>query len=74
MLFLFDLMEGWIMYILSSKKVVQEKIEHIKNGFSAYVESAELANIIKKELQILQLDVYEDATHLGFWFIPNKEK
>lgn len=65
---------GMDMYILSSKQVVQEKINHIKKGFSAYVETAELANIIKKECQILQLDVYEDATELGYWFIPKKEK
>ncbi len=62
------------MYILNSKKIALEKVEHIKNGFSAYVETAELAGLIKKELQKLQLDVYEDETDLGFWFIPNREK
>ena len=62
------------MYILNSKKVAQEKVETIKKGFSAYVESAELAGLIKKELKKLQLDVYEDVTELGFWFIPNREK
>lgn len=61
------------MYIFSSKKLAQEKIEHIKNGFSAYVESPELANLIKKEIQLLNLDVYEDATDIGFWFIPNRK-
>jgi hypothetical protein len=62
------------LYIFSSKKLAQEKIEHIKNGFSAYVESPELANLIKKEIQLLNLDVYEDATDIGFWFIPNRKK
>ena len=62
------------MYILNSKKIAQEKVEIIKKGFSAYVESAELAGLIKKELTKLKLDVYEDATELGFWFIPIKEK
>ncbi|MBU7593839.1 hypothetical protein [Metabacillus halosaccharovorans] len=62
------------MYILNSKKVALEKVEIIKKGFSAYVESAELAGLIKKELKNLQLDVYEDVTELGFWFIPNREK
>ncbi|KKI91726.1 hypothetical protein WQ54_12885 [Bacillus sp. SA1-12] len=61
------------MYIINSKKFVQEKLEYIKNGFSAYVESPEIANLIKKEIQILKLDVYEDATDIGFWFIPNKD-
>ncbi len=62
------------MYILNSKKVALEKVETIKKGFSAYVESAELAALIKKELTKLQLDVYEDVTELGFWFIPNRKK
>lgn len=62
------------MYIINSKKLALEKVEHIKKGFSAYVESPEIANLIKKELKILNLDVYEDATDIGFWFIPNKQK
>jgi hypothetical protein len=62
------------MYVLNSKKLVQEKLEHIKKGFSAYVESQEIAELIKKEIQTLKLDVYEDITEFGFWFIPNKEK
>ncbi|MGM0874890.1 MAG: hypothetical protein ACQEWV_08820 [Bacillota bacterium] len=62
------------MYIFNSRKLAQEKLEHIKNGFSAYVESPELANLIKKEIQVLKLDVYEDNTEFGFWFIPNREK
>lgn len=62
------------MYIFNSRKLAQEKLEHIKNGFSAYVESQELANLIKKEIQLLKLDVYEDNTEFGFWFIPNREK
>ncbi|MGM7720860.1 hypothetical protein [uncultured Metabacillus sp.] len=61
------------MYIINSKKFVQEKLEHIKKGFSAYVESPEIAHLIKKEIQLLKLDVYEDATDIGFWFIPNKD-
>lgn len=67
------MMEGINLYIFSSKKIAQEKIEHIKKGFSAYVESPELANLIKKEIQVLNLDVFEDATDIGFWFIPNKK-
>ncbi|HZH58028.1 MAG TPA: hypothetical protein VEY70_00240 [Metabacillus sp.] len=62
------------MYIFNSKEVAQEKVESIKKGFSAYAESAELARLIKRELKKLQLDVYEDVTEFGFWFIPNREK
>jgi hypothetical protein len=67
-------MEVIKLYILNPKKLAQEKVEHIKKGFSAYVESPELADLIKKEIQTLNLDVFEDATDIGFWFIPNRDK
>lgn len=62
------------MYILNNRKLAQEKLETIKRGFSAYEESPEIADLIKREIRVLQLDVYEDATEFGFWFIPNKER
>jgi hypothetical protein len=62
------------LYIFNPKKLAQEKVENIKKGFSAYVESPELADLIKKEIQTLNLDVFEDATDIGFWFIPNRDK
>ncbi|WP_078545117.1 hypothetical protein [Litchfieldia alkalitelluris] len=60
------------MQIIHRKKLVKEKVDRIKNGYSAYAESVELANMLKKEIQALNLNVYEDATEVGFWFIPNK--
>jgi hypothetical protein len=62
------------LYILNPKKLAQEKVEIIKKGFSAYVESPEIANLIKKEIKILKLNVLEDATDIGFWFIPIRDK
>ncbi|WP_226667049.1 hypothetical protein [Metabacillus litoralis] len=62
------------MNIMNNRKLAQEKLESIKKGFSAYEESPEIADLIKREIGILQLDVYEDATEFGFWFIPNREK
>ncbi|APH04096.1 hypothetical protein [Bacillus weihaiensis] len=62
------------MKVLNSKKLAQEKLDSIKKGFSAYAETPELANLIKKEIQNQQLDVYEDATEFGFWFIPTRIK
>ncbi|MFC0270286.1 hypothetical protein ACFFIX_02270 [Metabacillus herbersteinensis] len=60
------------MYILNRRRVTQEKMDRIQSGYSAYVESAELADLIKKEIQLLKLDVHEDITDFGFWFIPNR--
>lgn len=58
------------MDILSRKKMLNEKVERIKRGYSAYAESAEMANLLKKELGIQKLKVYEDITEFGSWFIP----
>lgn len=62
------------MKILSRKLLVQEKVDRIKNGYSAYAETAELANLVKKEIRALNLDVHEDVTEMGSWFIPNRAK
>lgn len=62
------------MYIINRKKLVKEKIDRIKGGYSAYVETVEVANLIKKELQALKLEIYEDVTDIGSWFIPVKNR
>jgi hypothetical protein len=60
------------MHIIHRKKLVKEQVDRIKNGYSAYAESVEVANLLKKEIQALNLQVYEDVTEVGFWFIPDK--
>lgn len=60
------------MDILCQRKLKQEKLDLIKKGFSAYVESATLARLITRDVQLLNLDVYVENTHLGCWFIPNR--
>ncbi|TLS39128.1 hypothetical protein [Pseudalkalibacillus caeni] len=56
--------------LISRKKIAKEKVSLIMNGQSAYCESKELARLIKKELQSLNIDVHEDVTNIGSWFIP----
>lgn len=51
---------------------MKEKVDRLKNGYSAYAESQEVATLLKKEIQALNLHVYEDVTEVGSWFIPDK--
>ncbi|MEH7226445.1 hypothetical protein V7112_21745 [Bacillus sp. JJ1566] len=59
------------MYI-NRRKLLNEKMARIKNGFSAYAESPDVINAIKKEIQALNLNVLEEVTEVGSWFIPVK--
>ncbi|MGD6816845.1 hypothetical protein [Metabacillus sp. 84] len=58
------------MEILSQKLFIKEKVERMKNGYSAYAESPEMASLLKKEISKLKIRVYEDVTDIGSWFIP----
>ncbi|MDF0727518.1 hypothetical protein PY093_12545 [Cytobacillus sp. S13-E01] len=60
------------MKIINRRTIVQEKLDLIKNGYSAYAETFEIANLLKKEIQALNLQVHEDVTDVGSWFIPEK--
>ncbi|RFB17793.1 hypothetical protein DZB84_08045 [Bacillus sp. HNG] len=59
------------MYI-NRRKLLNEKMTHLKNGYSAYAESPDIINALKKEIQALNLNVFEEVTDLGSWFIPVK--
>ncbi|KAA0549560.1 hypothetical protein FZW96_04230 [Bacillus sp. BGMRC 2118] len=58
--------------IINRKQLVHEKVQQVIAGYSAYAETKEVALMIKKELQLLNIDVYEDITNIGSWFIPVK--
>jgi hypothetical protein len=66
-----DRLEVMKMHIIN-KRLVKEQVDRIKGGHSAYVETAEMANMVKKEIQVLSLEFYEDVTDIGSWFIPIK--
>ncbi|MCI3196195.1 hypothetical protein GXP75_11030 [Bacillus sp. HU-1818] len=58
------------MYVYSDRQQAKDQAARIRQGFSAYAETNALASLIKKELQSYNLQVYEDLTELGCWFIP----
>ncbi len=60
--------------ILNRKQLVRDKLQQIIDGYSAYAESREVAEMLKKEIRLLNLDVFEDCTEIGSWFIPVKNE
>ncbi|MBD1380105.1 hypothetical protein [Metabacillus arenae] len=60
------------MFVINNRRLAQEKVDRILQGYSAYAESKELAYLIKKELEARQLPFFEDRTEIGYWFIPEE--
>nr|WP_270897212.1 hypothetical protein [Aliibacillus thermotolerans] len=60
--------------IMNRKELAFEKVEKIKTGYSAFAESDEVIQLIRKELDKQNIEVYEDKTELGSWFIPTNKK
>ncbi|AOC92058.1 hypothetical protein QRX25_13645 [Bacillus sp. L381] len=58
------------MEVFSERRLAKDHADRIRKGYSAYAETDTLASLIKKELQICNLRVYEDLTDFGCWFIP----
>jgi hypothetical protein len=60
--------------IINRKQMVRDKLKQIIAGYSAYAETKEVAAMLDKELQLLNIEVYVDHTDKGSWFIPVKAK
>ncbi|MGO4888699.1 hypothetical protein ACJ2A9_13130 [Anaerobacillus sp. MEB173] len=59
--------------IINKKELARAKVEKIKAGYSAYAETKEVTELVKKELAKLGIEVHIDQTELGSWFIPVKK-
>ncbi|MFC7442836.1 hypothetical protein [Laceyella putida] len=60
--------------IINRKEMARAKLEKLKNGYSAFAETKEVADIIEKELKKLDIPVHIDRTEHGCWFIPQEPK
>ncbi|GAE28103.1 hypothetical protein JCM9140_4297 [Halalkalibacter wakoensis JCM 9140] len=60
--------------VINRKQMALKKVEKIKNGYSAFAESKEVTELVRKELQKQKIDVHEDVTEVGSWFMPVKPK
>ena len=57
-----------------NKELALDKIRTIKTGYSAFAESKSMAQFIKKTLETEGIEVTEDRTEFGSWFIPVVKK
>lgn len=59
--------------IMNRREIARDKVRKIKNGFSAFAETKEVIELVKKELEKENIPVYIDETAKGSWFIPVKD-
>ncbi|KGP73622.1 hypothetical protein N782_03080 [Pontibacillus yanchengensis Y32] len=62
------------MLIMNRRRLVEDKIQRIVSGQTAYAESKELIRLVKRELERQNLPVYMDETDSGCWFIPKQKQ
>ncbi|WP_070120532.1 hypothetical protein [Bacillus marinisedimentorum] len=60
-------------YVVHNKRMAEEKLRRLQQGYCAYVESKEVAALIKKQLNELHIPVHEEITDRGYWYTPEKE-
>ncbi|MGM7702317.1 hypothetical protein ACSVDE_11380 [Pseudalkalibacillus sp. Hm43] len=58
--------------IINRKEMAKAKVEKLLSGYSAFAESKEVAELIKKQAKELNIEFVEDVTEIGSWFIPAK--
>ncbi len=55
--------------VINRKEMALKKVEKIKAGYTAFAETKEVAEFIRKQLAKEGINVHEDVTDLGSWFI-----
>ncbi|GEN45898.1 hypothetical protein [Alkalibacillus haloalkaliphilus] len=58
------------MFVVCKRRMANEKVNNLRNGYSAYAETEELIRLMKRRINSNNLDIYEDQTDIGCWFIP----
>lgn len=56
---------------VTNKKEAEEKLQRLQHGYCAYVDSKEVANILKKQIKQFNLNIHEEETERGYWFTPD---
>lgn len=59
--------------IIPTKSLVNEKMERLKNGETAFAESDEVIRILERDIARENLNVVFDRTPAGCWITPEKE-
>lgn len=64
--------KGEPIVIISRKALAREKLQKLKEGYSVYTETDEVAVYLEKELPKLGKKIHIDRTPIGCWFIPEE--
>ncbi|EPE62889.1 hypothetical protein EVJ27_02210 [Exiguobacterium sp. SH3S2] len=59
--------------IINRGKIARDKLELLQNGQTVFADSPEIIERLRKYITEYQLDVVEDVTDRGTWFIPQDD-
>ncbi|WP_214824751.1 hypothetical protein [Exiguobacterium algae] len=59
--------------IINRGQIARDKLENLQNGQTVFADSPEIIERLRKYITEYQLDVVEDVTDRGTWFIPKEE-
>ena len=59
--------------IINRGQIARDKLENLQNGQTVFADSPEIIERLRKFIKEYQLDVVEDVTDRGTWFIPQEE-
>lgn len=60
--------------IINRGKIARDKLELLQNGQTVFADSPEIIERLRKYIVEYQLDVIEDVTDRGTWFIPQDDE
>lgn len=58
--------------IINRGQIARDKLDHLQNGQTVFADSPEIIERLRKAIEELSLDVVEDVTERGTWFIPQE--
>ena len=58
--------------IINRGQIARDKLEKLQLGQTVFADSPEIIDRLRKYITEYQLDVVEDVTERGTWFIPKE--
>lgn len=58
--------------IINRGQIARDKLEKLQSGQTVFADSPEIIDRLRKYIAEYQLDVVEDVTDRGTWFIPQE--
>lgn len=58
--------------IINRGQIARDKLDKLQNGQTVFADSPEIIDRLRKYILEAQLDIIEDVTERGTWFIPKE--